>query len=232
MKYLDGKTKREKFLIIGLIGTLIFGGYLMTRVKSLNSNLEKIKENIVSEKKKNAKLKNDIGDIKPSKVIEKEITALQKKIDKEKAALKGLDLDFVDLNNHEALHKLLSDVTLTAEKYNLQILSKENEFADLKTLLGKDNQVAPKLVPGKKIGKAQKRRISQFVAEAKKNNTTLKRRMFKLKLRGTFQSTYEFIQALHNMEHSVLIARLKLNAEDNNTFQGVRLISTNLTLAL
>ncbi len=233
MKALEGKTRREKILLTGLAVAMVFSSYLLFRVKHLNLDIKKIDANIISEKKDYNKLVKKTGNIKPSHVLNKEIASMEKKLEQERQNLQGMDLSFVDLRNQEALHGLIADITLTAEKFQLQVLGKQNELTDLTTLV-KNGQPTPTINKNNKNRQSSKN--ARFVNPAGSTTATqdnnLKRHLFKIKIRGSFHSTYDFIKSLKNMEYGVLIARLKLTAEDLNTYNGQRLITTDLTLAI
>lgn len=233
MKALEGKSKREKFLLLGLIVSLMFGAYLMTRVKSLNKELKQTESFIKDEKKKYNKLTRQTGNIKPSSAIRKEISSLEKKLNKEKQSLKGMDISFVDLSNQEALHTLIADITLAAEKNHLQVLSKVNEVSDLTQLVGSTELNHLNIQNNNSLRKANNKGKSINSNKiTTKNEQALKRHVFKLQIRGSFLSTYQFINSLKGLKHAVLIARLKLQADDENTYNGRRLITTDLTLAI
>lgn len=230
MKLLQNKSKREKILIIGLVVSLIFGVYLTTRIKNLNANIQRMESGIQTEKQKYSKLLQETKDAKPSNILEKEIESLQSQLHEERESMKGFDLAFIDLDDTEALYALMRDITVSAEQHNLQVLGKENELIQLASLIGQTPRQTTTAASSRRTrtnnsaGNLQNNNIS--------NNNTLKRHVFKLRLRGTFHSTYLFVKSLHDMERSILITRIKLSADDLNTYNGTRLINTELTLAI
>lgn len=221
---LKGKSFREKLLVFGLAISFVFGSYMMLRIKPLVVDIQKAEKNFKSQKKKYSRLLSETGDAKPSKMLERELEKLNKQLDQERQNLQGFDVSFIDLSNQEAKHSLIADITLAAEKNQLQVLSKQNEMRELAALVSSGEMSGSLTAANNRSNKKPK-------APAK-NNGSLQRHVFKLQVRGTFHSTYRFIQALQELRHSVLIARMKLSADDNVTFQGRRLVTTDLTLAI
>ncbi|MBL1140439.1 MAG: hypothetical protein HND53_00220 [Proteobacteria bacterium] len=231
MTYLEGKTQREKILLIGLVVAFIFGGYLMIRVKPAIQDFKKTEELVKKQERKYNQLLKETGNTKPSNALLKEISAVEKKLEKEKLNLSGLDLSFVDLSNQEAVHSLITEITIAAEKNYLQVLGKQNEMMELASLVGKKSMLVVNNVKGANKNK-KSNKVSQTGNSIVSNNKNLKRHMFKLQVRGTFSSVYKFINDLDNLRYGVLIARIKLSTDEENTYNGRRLITTDLTLAI
>jgi cell division protein FtsB len=230
MSFLEGKSQREKLLLIGLVVSLVFGSYLMLRVKPLNQKIVKTEELVKKQEKRYNQLLKETGNIKPSSSLLKEIASVEKKLDKEKKNLTGLDLSFVDLSNQEEVHALITDITISAEKNYLQVLGKQNELMELTSLVGKKTNLYASNVSSN--SKSRKNKKNKNESMSINNNKNLKRHMFKLQVRGSFDSIYKFINALDDLRYGVLIARVKLYTDDENTYNGRRLITTELTLAI
>lgn len=227
MKYIEGKTIREKILLIGLIVSFVLGGYLMIRIKPINGEIAKTENIIKKEKSKYQSLLSNTKGVKPSSSLKKEIVKLEKELEKEKQILKGLNLSLVDLNNQEAVHALIKEITVLAEKHNLQILAKKNEVMDLVSMIRNSKRKALQNTQANNRVALQANKVIDV-----KNNETLNRHMFSLTLRGTFSTTYSFMKSLSELEHSVLITRIKMFADDLNTFNGKRLVNSEFMLAI
>ncbi len=223
-KVLAGKSFREKLLIFGLLISVVFGGYMMIAVKPMVIEAEKNDKEYKSLKSRYSKLLKETKDAKPSSTLEKELKKLTKQLEAEQQSLQGLDFSFINLDNQEAKHALIANITIAAEENQLQVLGKSNEIRDLTSLVS-TAQVGKRL-PAKN---STKRGATPAPSG---NSATLNRHVFNLQIRGTFFSTYKFLKQLQAMENSVLVARFKLMAEDKITYQGKRLVTTDLTLAI
>jgi cell division protein FtsL len=230
MTFLEGKSQREKILLIGLIVALVFGSYLMIRVKPVIQETKKTEELIKKQERKYSQLLKETDNIKPSSVLLKEVSGVEKKLEKEKQNLNGLDLSFVDLSNQEAVHTLITEITIAAEKNHLQVLGKQNEMLELTSLVGKNTMALNNNINATNKNKSKKN-VSQG-GNSFFDNKNLKRHMFKLQVKGTFNSIYNFITTLNDLRYSVLIARIKIYADEVNTYNGRRLVTTDLTLAI
>lgn len=225
MKLLQKRSTREKILLGVLVLSLALSAYTSIRVKALNVHIQRLKADIEQEQEEFSKLLQETRDAKPSHILEKEIAELERQLEEERQSLKGLKLSFVDLDDQEALLALIKGITEAAERHRLLVLSKENEIGELASMVGP--------LPGQSAPVAATSGTGDAAGKAHTvTDSALKRHVFKLRVRGTFASTYAFIRALHDMERSVLIIRIRLTADDLNTFNGLRLINTDLTLAI
>lgn len=202
---LKAKSSREKLLIKLLVLTMVVGGYLVLRIKPLNTELNNLQEQVEQTKKERRELRQEVSDVRQSSRVKEDINKWQQKLETERKQLEGLNISFINLNQNEALFDMLASITEVARRNNLQIISKKNEPIQLAKLVGKD------------LGKHQEQ---------------LRRQMFNLQLRGTFESMYKFIDSLDELENSVLITRLSLKASNDQVYNSRRLISANLTLAI
>ena len=202
---LKAKSSREKLLIKLLVLTMVVGGYLVLRIKPLNTELNNLQEQVEQTKKERRELREEVSDVRQSSRVKEDINKWQQKLETERKQLEGLNISFINLNQNEALFDMLASITEVARRNNLQIISKKNEPIQLAKLVGKD------------LGKHQEQ---------------LRRQMFNLQLRGTFESMYKFIDSLDELENSVLITRLSLKASNDQVYNSRRLISANLTLAI
>lgn len=233
MRLLEGKSKREKILIIGLMVSLIFSVYLITRVGALTEDIAKLEENYKSETKKLNRLNKATGNAKPSEQVIKQVKSLEKKLDIERQSLEGFEFKFVDLSNKEALLEQITQITVAAENNKLRILSKQNELRPLTSMIG---NVIQNLSPANPTNNKVKKRSKNLQQSNLLNNNIasdkLQRRMYRLKLRGTFKSTYDFIKELQKLDYGVLITKLSMTADDKNTYNGLRLVIADITLAI
>jgi cell division protein FtsB len=232
MTFLEGKSQREKILLIGLIVSLIFGTYLMIRVKPVIQDTKKTEELVKKQERKYNRLLKETDNIKPSNVLLKEVSGVEEKLKKEKQSLNGLDLSFVDLSNQEAVHSLITEITIAAENNNLQVLGKQNEMLELTSLVGKNTMILNNSGNATYKNKNKNKKSIAKGGNVIADNKNLKRHMFKLQVKGTFSSVYNFITTLNDFRYSVLIARIKLYADEENTYNGRRLVTTDLTLAI
>lgn len=226
MKFLEGKTKREQNLVIGLIVALIFGGYLMTRVADLNKEVVQTEGEYKSEKKKLAKLNKETANFESSGSIDKQLKKLNETLKKERESLQAFDFKFVDLSDEQAILEQITDITLTAEKNQLRILSKRNELRPLTSVM---KNISLKNNNNKN---SKDKKVNAKQQDLSAANNQLKRRMYSLKLRGTFKSTYDFIKDLQSLEYGVLITKINMLTDDKSTYNGLRLIVTDITLAI
>ena len=202
---LKAKSGREKLLIKLLVVSIVFGGYVVLRVKPLNTQLNDLQQEVKRAEKEQRELQQEVGDVRPSSQVQADVREWEQKLETERKQLEGLNISFINLNENETLFDMLASITDVAQRNNLQIISKKNEPIKLAKLVGK------------KLGDQQEQ---------------LRRQMFNLQLRGTFDSIYSFVDSLDELENSVLITRLSLRASNEQVYNGRRLINADLTLAI
>lgn len=224
MKFLEGKSQREKLLVIGLIVALVFGSYLMLRVSKLQKEVVQQEKTYKVEKKRLAKLEQETGNIQPSSKIEKQVKKLEASLKSERENLQALDFKFVDLSNEEALLGQIAQITEKAEVNQLRILSRTNELKSLTSVMQ-----SIKVAKNKNTKNKSKTNV---LLTSQAAGDQLQRRMYRLKLRGTFKSTYDFIKDLQTLDYGVLITKLDMTADDKNTYNGLRLVITDITIAI
>ncbi len=233
MSFLEGKSTREKLLVIGLIAAMVFGTYVLTRVSALNKEVVKLEEGYKKEKKKLTRLNKETGDIKPSSQLIRQTKELEKKLKTERENLKAFDFEFVDLNNEEKLLQQIADITIAAENKQLRILSKTNELRSLTSMMGNALSIlSSSTVKNNKANRKSAILKQKSLLNSDVANNQLKRRMYRLKLRGSFQSTYDFIRDLQTLDYGVLVTRVSITADDKSTYNGIRLVITDITLAI
>lgn len=225
MKFFEGKSQREKLLVIGLIVALIFGSYLMLRVSNLQKEVVKQEKTYKVEKKRLAKLEKETSNVQPSSKLEKQVKKLQENLKSERENLQAFDFKFVDLSNEVALLGQIAQITEKAEINQLRILSRKNELKSLTSVMNSIN-----VANNKNAGNVKNNSAALLTNKAAGDQ--LQRRMYRLKLRGTFKSTYDFIKDLQTLEYGVLITKLDMTADDKNTYNGLRLVITDITLAI
>lgn len=232
MNFLEGKSKREKILISGLIISLVLSLYVITRVSNFNKEISNIEKDYKSDSRKLSKLKKETKGVEPSSKLEKSVKALKEKIKIEEQSLQGFDLKFVNLSNEAAVLEQISLITFTAEKNKLRILSKKNELKSLVSIMGDAiTNIYAKKSSNNSSRKSKKTAVNNLL-NSKVAQSNLQRRIFTLKLRGTFVSTYDFLKQIQQLEYGVLISKVSMTADEKNTYNGLRLVVTDITLAI
>ncbi|MCG8380250.1 MAG: hypothetical protein MI865_12370, partial [Proteobacteria bacterium] len=138
MKYFEGKSTREKVLIIGLVVSLVFSLYVITRVNTFNKEITRLDKIYKKDAKKLKDLKKKTGNIKPSVEILREVKNLEEKLEVERQNLAGFDIKFINLRDTQLMQDHIKNITLAAEKNQLRILSKQNELRPLASIMGKE----------------------------------------------------------------------------------------------
>ncbi|MAX51101.1 MAG: hypothetical protein CMH22_03905 [Methylophaga sp.] len=215
---LKNTSQREKVLIAVLSAVLIVFAYFFFRGASLDRQVLIIEDQLSSiDKKLDRQIKRAQKPIKlpeynGKKIETSDIKKLEKTIEAEQTSLEGSGHVFVDLTNASALPQLQSDITRTAERNGLLVISKRPHQGDLIQM------VTGKMTKQNTLSKAP--------------SGELKRPLYDLYVSGNFYALQSFLQEIGQLNYSVVLTRLRINTTDRTALSGNRMLDIEMTLAL
>lgn len=222
---LKNTSQREKILVAVLSAVLILFGYFFFRGSALDREVMIMEEQIGSvqnkldRQSKRASNPAKIPDYNGKKINKRDIEQLKNTIEKEEKSLAGSGHKFVDLNQASALPQLQADITRTAEQSGMLVISKRSHQGDLVQMAtNRNNRSANNQSAIQKLGKAP--------------SGELKRPLYDLYLSGNFASLQTFLNSVGQLEYSVVLTRLRVNATDRTAISGNRMLDIEMTLAL
>lgn len=220
---LKNTSSREKVLVAVLSSVLILFAYFFFRGASLDREVLIIEDRLQSIQKdldrqtRRAQNPVKIPEYNGKRISKSDIDKLKKTIDKEEKSLAGSGHKFVDLNDASALPQLQSDITRTAEKSGLLVISKRPHQGDLIQMVSN------------KSAKTGQRTVKQ---KAKAPSGELKRPLYDLYVSGNFIALQNFLINLGQLEYSVVLTRVRVNTTERTALSGNRMLDIEMTLAL
>lgn len=220
---LKNTSQREKVLIAVLSAVMILFGYFFFRGSALDREVLIIEDRLQSVQRdldrqsKRARNPTKIPDYNGKKIDKRDIAKLKKKIEQEEQSLAGSGHQFVDLNDPSALPQLHSDITRTAERSGLLIISKRAHQGDLVQMVTRSTN-------------SRTKSTTQELAKAPSGE--LKRPLYDLYVSGHFAALQDFLTSMGHLEYSVVLTRLRVNATDRTALSGNRMLDIEMTLAL
>lgn len=226
------KTSRREQLLIGVLtSVLLISGYFFIRGSALDREVLILEDQIGSVDKKLKRARDRLS--KPvrlpeyqGKVIEeRDLKDLQSKIEVEQLSLAGSGHVFVNLQDSGSLPLLHAQITRTAERNGLLVISKRQHAGDLIQM------VTPRVTTKNKNN-------TRPVAMANNSllpptgSAQLNRPLYDLYVSGSFSSLQGFMTNLGELEYTVVLTRIRINSTERTTPSGHRLLDIEMTLAL
>jgi Tfp pilus assembly protein PilO len=218
---LKNTSQREKILVAVLSAVLIVFGYFFFRGAVLDREILVMQEQIdrtqrkVDKATERAQNPVKLPEYNGQQISKRDISKLKKTIEKEEKSLAGSGHQFVDLNDVSALPQLQAEITRTAEKNGLLVISKRPHQGDLvqmtrsKTIQARKTKSAPQAPAGE-----------------------LKRPLYDMYLSGNFHALQRFLVQIGQLEFSVVLTRMRVNTTDRTSLSGNRMLDIEMTLAL
>lgn len=221
---LKNTSQREKVLVAVLSAVLILFGYFFFRGSALDREVLIVEDRLQSIQKdldrqtRRAQNPAKIPEYNGKTITKRDIDQLNKTIEQEQKSLAGSGHKFVDLNQASALPQLQSDITRTAEQSGMLVISKRSHQGDLVQMVTNRNVKTGTKPSTPKLSKAP--------------SGELKRPLYDLYLSGNFASLQTFLNSVGQLEYSVVLTRLRVNATDRTAISGNRMLDIEMTLAL
>ncbi len=185
MKNLMPSSTRERLLIVFLVLSVVIGGYLVLRVKTMKTGLVVLQEQLDDSRKAVKKIRPTKQESSNATVIQHEIAEMEAIIEQEQKTLSGFKKSFIDLSSSDAIPSMRSEITALSGKYNLRLLSINRSSVSLDTLAG---------------------------VKVEKGEEALDRPQFDLKFSGQFFQINKFLIGLKTLPNTVVVTKMDLTA--------------------
>lgn len=226
------KTSRREQILIGVLtSVLLISGYLFIRGSALDREVLILEDQIGSVDKKLKRARDRLS--KPIKLPEyqgktidnRDLKDLQSKIDVEQLSLAGSGHVFVNLQDSGSLPLLHAQITRTAERNGLLVISKRQHAGDLIQM------VTPRLT-GRAKNNNRPVAVNNNNLLPPAGSAQLNRPLYDLYVSGSFSALQGFMTNLGELEYTVVLTRIRINSTERTTPAGHRLLDIEMTLAL
>ncbi len=196
--------QREKWLLIILGVSLIISAYVLIRIRPVRMQLSELQQQLQKAQKKYQKEKSAVARLGSVPALRDEVEQLRRQIETETKTMDGYKQAFIDLQQAGQQADLKAAIGRLIEQQGLTIVD-----------TGEADQSLDKLVAGNSNGAQE-----------------IKRPMIKLTMSGNFSQLHQFIQQLEQLQNSVVVTSLSLQAERQEDMRLPYRLRAKLILAL